>query len=130
MTKSRMQKPSPQFVSKLENELRMAYRAQFRQQNDARASRGGFGNLLKFFVPAFSGALILAVVVLNGTDGLVGDGGKNVSQQNSQVRDETADDQFMAFTAGKEEEEIMADFENAELDQIDNEVRLIAEANF
>jgi hypothetical protein len=128
MTKPGMQKPSPQFVGKLENELRMAYRAQYGLEKTGMA-RGGIGRFFKFFVPALSGALVLAIVVLNGKGGLI-KSGMDLTQQNSQVRVETADDQFVAFTAGKEEEEIIADFESEELEQIDNEVRLIAEANF
>lgn len=128
MTKTGMQKPSPQFVSKLENELRMAYRAQYGREKPATA-RGGIGRFFTFFVPALSGALVLAIVVLNGKGGLI-KSGMDLTQQNSQVQVETADDQFVAFTAGKEEEEIIADFESEELEQIDSEVRLIAEANF
>lgn len=128
MTKTGMQKPSPQFVSKLENELRMAYRAQYGREKPAIA-RGGIGRFFTFFVPALSGALVLAIVVLNGKGGLI-KSGMELTQQNSQVQVETADDQFVAFTAGKEEEEIIAEFESEELEQIDSEVRLIAEANF
>lgn len=128
MTKNGMQKPSPQFVSRLENELRIAYRAQYQREKTG-VARGGLGRFFKFFVPALSGALVLAIVVLNGPGRLI-NGGPDLTQQNSQVQAETADDQFMAFTAGKEEEEIITDFESEELEQIDSEIRLIAEANF
>ncbi len=128
MTKTGMQKPSPQFVSRLENELRIAYRAQYQREKTG-VTRGGLGRFFKFFVPALSGALVLAIVVLNGPGRLI-NGGTDLTQQNSQVQVETADDQFMAFTAGKEEEEIITDFESEELEQIDSEIRLIAEANF
>jgi len=108
-----MKTPSPQFIGKLENELRLSYRAQYQNQKEAEKPQGGFGRIFKFLVPAFSGALVLAIIIFTQTS-----------------RVDTADDRFMAFNEGAEEEQIILDFDSEELDQIDNEVRLIAEANF
>jgi hypothetical protein len=114
-----MVKPSRQFVSELEAKLRMAYRAEFTPGKNLQ-----FNGFLKFFIPATSGAFIVALLLLNIT-----------TQQDTNINNVanqtgTGGAQYISFIAGKEEEEIIKDFDNDELNQIDNGVRLAAAGNF
>lgn len=116
-----MEKPSPQFIRKLEEELRLAYRAQYQAQ---RAPAHPLGNFFKFFVPAFSGLLVAALIILNFNGGIF----QNSQQQNPQQSGDAAT--LATFDEGQEEEQIAQDFDNQELSQIDSGVKLVAEGNY
>lgn len=120
-----MKKPSPQFISKLENELRLAYRAQYQnQQPETRP----FGHFFRFFVPALSGALVLVLVLLNFKGNLIPTNPPQDNQQNQQTGD--TGESLVTFNEGAQEEQIVQDFDNDELSQIDSGVKLVAESNY
>ncbi len=126
-----MKKPTPQFINKLENELRMAYRAQYSAGHE-RARKPFWGGFLKFFIPTFSGALVIAVVLLNFKGGVVQQNAQqnNDAQTATNIETPASDTRLVTFDAGTQEEQIVQDFDNDELNQIDSGIRLIAEGNF
>lgn len=114
-----MHKPSPQFIGKLESELRLAYRAQYR---NAAAPRP-LGKVFAFLVPAFSGLLVIAILLVNN--------GSNTNSSN--IQDGGADineESLVTFNEGAEEEAVAQGFDNEELNRIDSGVQLIAQANY
>ena len=115
-----MEKPSPQFISKLEQDLRLAYRSEFKPEKAP-----WLGNFLKLWVPAFSGALVIALLLMNFSFRQSINSPAAVSQS-----DPGAEARLITFSEGKAEEEIIADFDNDELAQIDNGVRLAADGNY
>ncbi len=112
-----MHKPSPQFIGKLESELRLAYRAQY---NNSAAPRP-LGKFFAFLVPAFSGLLVIAILLVNNwsANSTVQEGNAGVNEAN-----------FITFNEGEEEEAIAQSFDNEELNRIDSGVQLIAQANY
>ena len=122
-----MQKPSPQFVSRLESELRMAYRAQYEKQG---VGMKHLSNFWKFFVPAFSGALVIGLVFMNFKPAIQETSTKMTAF--SQAINETPSDEerFVTFNEGEQEEQIVSDFDSEELDQIDNSIKLVAAGNY
>jgi hypothetical protein len=116
-----MQNPSPQFTEKLEQELRLAYRAQY-QQAGARNPLAGF---LKIFVTAFSGVLVLSILVLNYA------GVFNADNAVPQSTDSFGmEDNLSALNDSSQEAQAAQDFDNDELAQIDNNVQTVANGNF
>lgn len=114
-----MKNPSPQFIGKLENELRSAYRAQYQP------ARKPLGNFFKFFLPALSGALVLGMVLLNFGGNIFSNNNQQTSADNN-----SSDSRLAAFNDGADEEQLAKDFDNDELTQIDNNVRLVSLSNF
>lgn len=115
-----MKKPSPQFIGKLEEELRLAYRAQYQPQKAAHPVM----NFFKFFVPAISGALVLVILLMNFKGGFV------TNPANDQTSQENGADVLVTFNEGTAEEQVVQNFDNDELSQIDSNVRLIADSNY
>jgi hypothetical protein len=117
-----MQKPSQQFVTKLETELRLAYRGQYHQ------TKRPFTTLLKFLVPAISGALVITILIVNFKADNVG---KVDQPVNIQAGEQDFDEgRLLTFNEGADEEEIVQNFDNEELNQIDNGVQLVAQGNY
>lgn len=127
-----MKKPSPQFVSRLEQELRVVYRAEYASEQ---GKHSWFSRLPKFFVPVFSGVLLAAIFVLNNQGNFPAGLKTSLTQQgslSSQVaaNSDGLEERFVVFNEGKDEEQFLKAFENEDLETIDNTVRDVAEANF
>jgi len=120
-----MQQPSQQFVTKLEKELRMAYQGQYQPAPIAHP----FLRFFKFFIPAFSGALVLIFILWNLKGNFV-QTNQSPDQSNQQNIDNTSVTNFTAFDEGNNEEQVMQSFDNDELNQIDSGVKLVAESNY
>ncbi len=116
-----MQKPSQQFVSKLEERLRLAYRAEYQKAAAPSPARRFF----RFFIPAFSGALVIVLVLMNSGNIL-----NPPPLQNNQQSNDASDQHFEAFNEGDQEAQLVQDFDNDELNQIDNGVKFVASSNF
>jgi len=123
-----MQKPSSQFTEKLENDLRMAYRAQYQPTPVAHPIM----RFLKIFVPAFSGAMVLILILWNLKGTMVPTNQQNNPNDNSNNPQnvENTDSNLEAFDVGTNEDQFVQDFDNDELNQIDNGVKLVAESNY
>jgi hypothetical protein len=121
-----MQKPSPQFVSRLESELRMAYRAQYQNAAAPKLLR----NMWKFFVPAFSGALVLGLVLVNFKPAIQETNTKMTAFTQTINEGPANEERFVTFNEGEQEEEIVNDFDSDELNQIDNSIKLVAAGNY
>lgn len=127
-----MEKPSPQFVSRLEKELRMAYRAEYAGDQ---VKSSWFSRLPRFFVPVFSGVMLAAIFVLNNQGNFTA-GVKTDLPQQSGLSSQTStnpgglEDRFVVFNEGTDEEQFLKAFENEDLETIDNTARDVTEANF
>lgn len=124
-----MQKPSPQFIRKLESELRMAYRAE--HQGRQLPVPKPFGGIFRFLLPAFSGALVLAIVFMNyiGNPSTTLPDSQNPTQAGAADAGGNGEDRLITFNEG-EEEQVVQGFDNEELNQIDNGVKLVAAGNY
>ena len=107
-----MEKPSTQFVQKLERDLRLAYRAEFNL-----VKQPVWGGIFKVAIPAVSGAFVVALLIFNFAlkDTPVADVQKNV--------------ELITYNETADEEQLIRDFDNDELNQIDSNIQLAAAGN-
>ena len=108
----------------------MAYRAQ--HQGQQLSVPKPFGSIFRFLIPAFSGALVLALVFMNyfGKLSTTLPDSQNPTQAVAADADGNGEDRLITFNEGGEEEQVVQGFDNEELNQIDNGVKLVAAGNY
>lgn len=115
-----MTKPSPQFVHRLETELRTAYRIQYAQKN-----RWSLANTLKIGVPAFAAGFGMLLLALNF---LTPPTTSPINEPELQAS--IPDVNTVSFNVGTDEEEILNQFETDEFKEMENGIKLAAAGNF
>lgn len=118
-----MSQPSPQFIQRLEQELRYAYRAQYQSKK-----RFGWSDIAKVIIPTFSGLFVIALLLINFVfkSDIPPQTQIEPSLQAQQINSNT---ETVAFSEGQAEEELINSFDDEELNQIYNGVQLAAAGN-
>lgn len=112
-----MPQPSPQFIQRLEQELRYTYRAQYQQKKSF-----SLAGMAKILIPAFSGLFVVTLILINFV--FTAEVAAPIEAQQASSGVET-----VAFSEGQAEEELINSFDNEELNQIYNGVQLAAASN-
>ncbi len=113
--------PSPQFVQKLESELRLLYRQQLAEQPPKLVS---WKNFFRLFIPTLSGSVALILILFNFVFKSAPTGGlSDQAARKSVISDETVTDNTPADEA-KPMQELANYFNSDEMNQIDQGVML------
>ena len=119
-----MTKPTPQYVQKLEQELRMLYRQQHVQLRPAAWS---LGRLFKLLIPVASSAFVIALLLFSfilKTPSISPVYNPDTTQ-NTENSIDPATQKILAFDEGSAEDDIINDFDGDELTQIDQGISLV-----